>query len=119
MDPIVYFEREKFRGRTSFSPRLLRDAITVAAQNTTGVHKTQSNFAFFMAAPLRNNCRGVRIRPVGYNSLIVEICIVAKAGYTASDISYRIQEAVLGIAQAQKLSDRRIKRVDVKIANVA
>ena len=105
-------------GRTSFSPHLLCSAILAAASRVEGVAKLKPDFGFLLRHLFRGGNRGVVVRPVGYNSVVIDICLVAQSGYTSAELSYRVQEAVLAVAQNKSLTDKRIKRVDVKIVGV-
>ena len=122
MESIPHYceQSGKFAGRTCFSSGLFRDAVAVAIKRVEGVVALRSDIAFTLRALIRRGTRkGLRIRPIGYSIVIIEACIVVAHGYAAADIAYRVQEAALQVAQSQGLSDKKIKRVDVKISNVA
>jgi len=120
MESITHFEGEKFVGRTTFSPALLHGAVAVAASRVDGVVRLKSDFGFAFKNLFRRGYsrQGLVIRPVGYNIIVIEICVVVKYGQSANDISYRIQEAALDTARNKNLTDKVIRRVDVKICGV-
>jgi len=120
MESIAHFEGERFAGRTSFSPALLHSAVAVATSKVDGVVRLKSDFGFAFRNLFRRGYsrQGLVIRPVGYNIIIIEICCVVKFGQTANDISYRIQEAALDTARNKNLTEKVIKRVDVRICGV-
>jgi len=120
MDPILHFDNGRYVGRTTFSPAMLRTAIASAVTRVEGVASMRCDLGFRfrnMFRPAVRRC-GVMIRSVGIGSVIVEVCIVAKQGYLANDLSYRIQEAILGIVANKDITDKKIKRVDVRITDV-
>jgi len=102
MESIVHFENEKYAGRTNFSKDLLPSAIAIAVSNVEGVTRA----------------KGLIVKKAGYQAVVLEVNLVATPGYSAADISYRVQEAVLGSAQYRVLLDKKIKRIDVKFCGV-
>ena len=119
MDSIVHFENDQFAGRTDFSPALLADAARAAAKRVEGVEKLRADLHFRIKNWLRLGARrGIAVRPMGYQAIVIDVCLVAQQGYTAADISYRVQEAILNAIANQGLTDKKIKRVDVKICSV-
>ena len=116
----MHFENNRFVGRTSFSRSILRDAIVAATERVSGVAKVRPDFRFMLRNLFRRGrSRGVVIRNVGYGVIVVDICVVIYSGYASSDIAYRVQEAALAIVSAQKLTEKSIRRIDVKICDVA
>jgi len=120
MESIPHFEGERFAGRTSFSPALLHSAIVVAASRVDGVARLKSDIVFRLRNAFRrgHTRQGLVIRATGYNVIAIEICMVVKFGQSANDISYRVQEAVLDVARNKNLTDKVIRRVDVRITGI-
>ena len=118
MDSILHFENETYIGRTHFSPALLRYAVQAAAQRVEGVDRLKTDLYFCLKHLFRNTAGGVAIRKVSYNAIIIEICLVANLNYSSADLSYRVQEAVLNAAQNKNLTDKKIRRVDIRICDV-
>ena len=120
MESITHFEGEIFAGRTTFSPALLHGAVEAAASRVDGVIRLKSDFGFALKNLFRRGYskKGLVIRPVGYNIIVIEICVIVKFGQSANDISYRIQEATLDTARNKNLTDKVIRRVDVRICGV-
>lgn len=122
---LRYFgENGRHAGVTVFSPRMLRDAVAKASERVEGVQHVCAD-AWWKLGHLfrllfrRNGTRGgVAIRMVNYNTVIIYICLSAYQGYSAADIAYRVQEAVLDITKTKALTDKKIRRVDVTICNV-
>ncbi|MCL2587168.1 MAG: hypothetical protein FWE31_02910 [Firmicutes bacterium] len=117
-------DKGKFIGRTHFSPRMFRDAIQIAAGRVDGVDHVCSD-RWFRAAHWtrflfrRNGSRGgVAIKKVDYTKLVIFVCVSVRQGYSSADIAYRVQEAVLDVACNKRLTDKKIKRVDVTICSV-
>jgi len=120
MEPIPHYEKDKYIGSTHFSTGLLISSVEAAVKRVEGVVrlKADSGFRFrnlFSSSAWR---KGVAIRNVGYGVIVLEVCVNILHGYSAADISYRIQEAILGVAQNKNITDKRIKRVNVRIGNV-
>ncbi|MCL2755829.1 MAG: Asp23/Gls24 family envelope stress response protein [Firmicutes bacterium] len=121
MESIVHRDNNgKWIGSTNFSKSLLVSAIEAAVKRVDGVVRLKGGFWFFLrnffgTLALR---RGVAVRKVGYGIVVIEVCVVVSDGYTAADLSYRIQEAVLNVAQNKNITDKRIKRVNVRIRDV-
>ena len=124
MEQILYFEKDRFAGRTHFCRSMFRDAVHLAASRVEGVDHVCSDrwFRFWHLFRLlfrRNGTNGgVAIRAVDYNTYIVYVCLTAVHGYSAADIAYRVQEAILDVACNKRLTDKKIKRVDVTICGV-
>jgi len=120
MDAILHFDNGKYVGRTSFSPAMLRTAIAASVVRVDGVAQLKCDMGFRfrnMFRPAVRKC-GVLIRSTGFGSVVVEVCIVAKQGYLANDLSYRVQEAILNVVQNKDITDKKIKRVDVRIVDI-
>lgn len=119
MEKINYFEKNRFIGETSFSNKLFRDAIYSAVKNIEGVVSLKSDFTLFMRGFVRGGgVRGLSIRSVSYKSIIIDIGVVIKHGYSASKISYQIGEAASNVARDKALNSKRIRRIDVRIVAV-
>jgi len=120
MDNIIHYENDKFIGRTSFHPKLLASAIAVAVRRVDGVERLRGDMNFFLRYFFRRRRHlGLAIKPVGYKTIIVEISLVATYGSTAAELSYLVQEAALNVAQNKQITDEKIKRVDVRIIDIA
>jgi len=120
MEPIDHFENGRHVGRTNFSQGLLISSIEAAVKRVDGVARLKSDSGFrfrnlFSPSAWRS---GVAVRSVGYGVIVLEVCVQVHHGYAAADLSYRIQEAVLSVAQNKNITDKRIKRVNVRICDV-
>ncbi|MCL2846335.1 MAG: Asp23/Gls24 family envelope stress response protein [Firmicutes bacterium] len=117
----THYENGVYTGSMYFSKTLLCSAVAAAAGRVEGVVRLKSDFWFVLRNLLRRGMgrRGVVVRPVGYNTIVIEVCFVCEIGYSSADLSYRVQEAVLSVAQNKSLTDKRIKRVDVRICGAA
>jgi len=117
MDSIVHFENDRFVGRTNFSPSLLRSAITAAVSRVDGVAAIRSDHGFRFRNMWGRMRRGVAIKPVGYGTIAIEVCILARPGYTVADLSYRVQEAIHSIMH-KDITSKKVRRVDVRICGI-
>ena len=120
MEPIHHHENGKYLGETAFSKKLLISSIDAAVKRVEGVARLKSDSGFrfrnlFSPSAWRS---GVAVRSVGYGVVVIEVCVQVHHGYTSADLSYRIQEAILGVSQNKNITDKRIKRVNVRIGNV-
>lgn len=124
MEQKLFFEGTRFAGRTHFSPRLFSDAVHMAASRVEGVECVCASKSFWLAHLFRLLTRrngthgGVAIRRVDYTKYNIYVCLSVLQGYSAADIAYRVQEAVLDVACNKNLTDRKVKKVDVTICGV-
>lgn len=109
MDTVVHTENDKYVGRTQFSSGLLKDAITLSVEEVSGVARLGKKV---FSDKVKG--RGIKIYAAeDGRDLCVDAEICIEYGYTAADVSYRVQEAVINTAR--QLTDRRIQRVNVFI----
>jgi uncharacterized alkaline shock family protein YloU len=105
MDTIIHIENDNYIGRTKFTARLLKDAITLAVKDVNGVarlgHKVK----------LDSN-DGVKIYGEE-EGLVVNIELCVEYGYTVADVSYRVQETVISVAA--QFTNRKIIQVNIKV----
>jgi len=93
-------------------------ALVAACKRVDGVARLKSDFSFRIRNLFRRIHGGLAVKKVNYNTIIIEVCLVSVSGYTAADLSYRIQEAVLAVASNKNFTELRVKRVDVRICDV-
>jgi len=115
MDNIVHIDNDRYAGRTNFRGSLIADAVIQGCSRVEGVAFLRGDLYFRFRHLFRSRARaGVRIRATPSGSLVIDLCLVAEHGYLVPDISYRVQESAISAAQA--LTDKKIKRVNVRIA---
>lgn len=102
MDSIVHIENYKFTGRTTFRGGLLNSIVELSVRDIKGVARLQ---------------RDVKIVTAADESMTIDVSIWLEPGYAVSDVSYRVQESV--IAAALSIIDKKIKSVNITIANVS
>jgi uncharacterized alkaline shock family protein YloU len=115
MDSIKHFEDDRCIGRTNFHGGLLNSLVVLSVQDIVGVVRMAHNpwkFRSLFNPSLRS---GVDVK-FEYDGVAVDVCIWVKYGFTAADISYRVQESVMGVV-AELVNDK-IKCVNVKIVGV-
>ena len=115
MDSTVHFENEKFIGRTNFKTGLVNSVVALSVREVAGVAGIAKSFSGFTYKKFLKT-DGVKIT-YEKDGVIIDVCIALAYGYSAADVSYRVQENVLNAAGP--MLDKKIKAVNVKIANVS
>jgi uncharacterized alkaline shock family protein YloU len=113
MDSIIHIDNHKFVGRTNFRGGLFESVVALSVKEVAGVAE-------------RPNSRDARIKRIAKNSgvtvnytpegVVIDVKIWMEYGYSAADVSYRVQENVMTAAAG--LVNKKIKSVNVKIENV-
>jgi len=114
MDTITHFENDKFIGRTNFRSGLVNNVVALSVKEVAGVAAIAKSFSGFTTKQF-NKTDGVKIT-YEKDGVTIDVCIAIQYGYSAADVSYRVQENVLNAAAS--MLDRKIKAVNVKIAHV-
>lgn len=114
MDSLIHMENDKFIGRTNFRSGLVNNVVALSVKEVAGVAAIAKSFSgFTMKQFLKTD--GVKIT-YEKDGATIDVCIALHYGYAAADVSYRVQENVLNAASS--MLDRKIKAVNVKIAQV-
>jgi uncharacterized alkaline shock family protein YloU len=114
MDSIVHIENEKFIGRTNFRSGLLNNVVALSVKEVAGVAKIcDSHVGLTFRRFFKSD--GVKITHFP-DGMVIDVCIWLQYGYSAAEVSYRLQENVINTAGS--MIDKKIKAVNVKIANV-
>ena len=114
MDTITHFENDRFIGRTNFRSGLVNNVVALSVKEVAGVAGIAKSFSGFTMKQFHKT-DGVKIT-YDHNGIIIDVCIAIQYGYSAADVSYRVQENVINAAAS--MLDRKIKAVNVKIAHV-
>jgi len=114
MDSTAHFENDKFIGRTNFKSGLVNNVVALSVQEVAGVAGIAKSFSGFTLKPFLKT-DGVKIT-YDKDGVVIDVSILLQYGYSAADVSYRVQENV--ISAAGSMLDRKIKAVNVKIVNV-
>jgi len=114
MDSTIHFENDKFIGRTNFKSGLVNNVVALSAMEVAGVAGLAKSFSGFTLKPFLKT-DGVKIT-YDKDGVIIDVSILLQYGYSAADVSYRVQENVMNAAGS--MLDRKIKTVNVKIVNV-
>ena len=114
MDSIKHWENEKFIGRTNFRSGLVDNVVALAATEVAGVAGISKCFSSFKLRPF-NKASGVKIT-YDKDGVVIDVCISIQYGYSAADVSYRVQENVINAAGS--MLDKKIKTVNVRITHV-
>jgi uncharacterized alkaline shock family protein YloU len=114
MESIVHIENDKFIGRTNFRSGLVNNVVALSVKEVAGVAGIAQSFSGFTMKPFLKT-DGVKIT-YDNDGVIIDISIAILYGYSAADVSYRVQENVINAAAS--MLDKKIKAVNIKIANV-
>jgi len=114
MDSIVHIENDKFIGRTNFRSGLVNNVVALSVKEVAGVAGIAQSFSGFTMKPFLKT-DGVKIT-YDKDGVVIDISIAIQFGYSAADVSYRVQENVINAASS--MLDRKIKAVNIKIASV-
>jgi len=114
MDSIVHIENEKFIGRTNFRSGLVNNVVALSVKEVAGVAGIVQSFSGFTMKPFLKT-DGIKIT-YDKDGVIIDVSIAIQYGYSAADVSYRVQENVINAASS--MLDKKIKAVDVKITHV-
>ena len=115
MNTIVHFDNEKFIGRTNFKSGLVNSVVALSVKEVAGVAGIAKSFSGFTYKRFLKT-DGVKIT-YEKDGVVIDVCIALSYGYAAADVCYRVQENVINAAGA--MLDKKIKAVNVKIANVS
>jgi uncharacterized alkaline shock family protein YloU len=123
MDSIVHFENDRYVGRTKFRHGLLNNMVVLGIKDVEGVASIGHEYFGQMAKVGREATRflsccyhqGVRVN-FDFDGVSIDVKIRVLYGYSAADISYRVQESIMTVAGP--LVDGKIKNVNVKISGV-
>jgi uncharacterized alkaline shock family protein YloU len=114
MDSIVHIENDKFIGRTNFRSGLVNNVVALSVREVAGVAGIAKSFSGFTMKPFLKT-DGVKIT-YDKDGVIIDVCVALQYGFSAADVSYRVQENVINAASS--MLDRKIKAVNVKIAHI-
>ena len=115
MDSIVHFENERFIGRTNFHSGLLNSLVVLAVKDIDGVARMCLEGYKFRRIFQKSLRQGVRV-DFEADGVLVNVRIWTKFGYSAADVSYRVQESVINTISG--LIEGKVKNVNVKISGV-
>jgi len=114
MDSIVHIENDKFIGRTNFRSGLVNNVVALSVKEVAGVAGIAQSFSGFTIKPFHKS-DGVKIT-YDTDGVVIDVSISIQYGYSAADVSYRVQENVINAASS--MLDKKIKTVNVKISHV-
>ena len=117
MDSIEYYENEKFVGRTNFKSGLLNNYIVMAVKDVDGVARMGHLVGklFYKKYLNRNFKQGVHAT-FDFDGTVIDVAIWVKYGYSAADVSYRVQESIINAVSG--LIEGKVKNVNVRISGV-
>ena len=119
MDKIAYFdEGDRFLGKVNFHSGFLNSHIVLAVRDVEGVDRMCSD-AWKVRRLFRKSLRaGVAVH-LDFDGIVIDVCIWTKYGYSAADVSYRVQESVINvITDLEEDRTRNVKNVNVRINGV-
>ena len=115
MDSIVHIENERVIGRTNFHSGLLNSLVVLAVKDVAGVSRMCGESFRFRRVFNKTLRHGVSVN-FAYDGVVIDVWIWTEFGYSASDVSYRVQEGVMNVVSG--LIEDKIKNVNVRINGV-
>ena len=116
MDSIVHFdENERVIGRTNFQSGLLNSLVVLAIKDVPGVARMCNESFKFRRIFNKSLRQGVGVG-FGFDGVVIDVSIWTLFGFSAAEVSYRVQEAV--ISTVQGLVEDKVKNVNVRINGV-
>jgi len=115
MDSIVHFENDRFVGRTNFHSGLLNSLVVLSIKDVEGVLRTCSDSFRFGRFFNKSLHQGVRVN-FTYDGVVIDVGIRMVFGYSAAEVCYRVQEAVINTVSG--FIDDKVKNVNVRINGV-
>jgi uncharacterized alkaline shock family protein YloU len=110
-------ENDREIGRTNFASGLLNSVIALSAKEVHGVARVSADFGFSVRGIMHSlRARNGVVVTGTEDGLVVDVCIWIDYGYAAADVCYRVQENIINAAGS--MTDKKIKNVNVRIANV-
>jgi len=115
MDSIVHFENERFVGRTNFHSGLLTSLVVMGVKDIEGVDRMYTKAGKLRRLFNRSLREGVKV-DINLDGVTIDIYIFMLYGYSAADVSYRVQESVINTI-SDHIADK-VKNVNVRIMGV-
>ena len=111
----MHFENEQFVGRTNFHAGLLTSIILLGVKDVEGVER-MSRSGFRVKRLFNKSARMGVLVNFDFDGVVIDLWIRTVFGYSAADVSYRVQESV--IAAVAGFVDANVKAVNVMINGV-
>ena len=115
MDSIVHIENERVVGRTNFHSGLLNSLVVLGVKDVAGVSRMCNESFRFRRIFNKTLRQGVSVN-FGFDGVVIDVWIWIEFGYSAADVSYRVQESVMNVVSG--LIEDKIKNVNVRINGV-
>ena len=115
MDSIVHIENERLVGRTNFKSGLLNNLVVLAVKDVAGVARMCNDSFKFRRIFNRSLRNGVNVY-FGIDGVVIDVWIWTTFGFSAADVSYRVQESVMNIVSS--FIEDKIRNVNVRINGV-
>jgi len=115
MDSIVHYEQERYVGSTNFRGGLLNSLVVLNVQDVPGVARMCNEGFRFRRLFNKSVRQGVNVN-FNFDGVVVDVKIITEFGYSAADVSYRVQESVINVVSG--LVEGKIKNVNVRINGV-
>lgn len=115
MDSIVHIENDRFIGKTNFKSGLLNSLVVLSVKDVAGVVRMCTDSFKFRRIFNRSLRQGVNVY-FGHDGVVIDVWIITEFGYSAADVSYRVQESVMNVVSA--VIEEKIKNVNIRINGV-
>ena len=111
----MHFENERFVGHTNFRGGLLNSLVALSVTDVAGVARMGDEIYRFRRFFNKARRQGVSVS-FNYDGVVIDVWIWTEFGYSAADVSYRVQESVINVVSG--LVEDKIKNVNVRINGV-
>jgi len=115
MDSIVHFENERFVGKTNFHSGLLNSLVVLSVKDVEGVARICHKAFPFRRIFNRSLRNGVSVN-FDFDGIVIDVWVWTIFGYSAADVSYRIQESIINTIAG--LVEEKVKNVNVRINGI-
>ena len=115
MDSIVHFENERFVGRTNFHNGLLNSLVVLSIKDVDGVSRMCKDSFRWRRIFNKYLRHGVNVI-YHLDGIVIDVNIWIEFGYSAADVSYRVQESIINVVTG--LIEDKVKNVNVRINGV-
>jgi len=115
MDSIVHFENEVFVGKTNFHDGLLNSLVILSVKDVDGVLRMSRRDYKFRRIFNKTLRQGIKVK-FDSDGIVIDVSIWVKYGFSASDVSYRVQENVINMVHG--LIEDKVKAVNIRINGV-
>ena len=109
-------ENDRCVGKTNFHNGLLNNLVVLSVKDVEGV-ACMCPDAYPVRRIFKRSLRdGVNIN-LDFDGVVIDVCVWTIFGYSAADVSYRIQESIINTVSGFDMPDK-VKHVNVRINGI-